>query len=59
MTDKQEILNDPEKLKSLAAQLRAEADRAEVKSEKLKLQSASLQPGCLVLVGQCLYVQPI
>ncbi len=62
--DKQEILDDPEKLNNFAAQLRAEADRAEaraekIKTEKLSVQSSSIQPEYEAINGTCLCVQNI
>lgn len=61
---KKEILNDPEKLKILAIQLRSEADRVETKAEKMKaekmsVQNSSIQLGYGITSGACIFVQKI
>ncbi len=61
MTDKEAILNDPEKLKALAAQMRAEADGAEARAEKLKVARAQAYGAarCTVSGAGCIMVEPV
>jgi hypothetical protein len=55
------ILHDPEKLKSLAKQLREEAHRAEARAAELESgkATAGCQPGCWNVLSTCIYVQPL
>ncbi|RQW78863.1 MAG: hypothetical protein EHM14_10685 [Methanothrix sp.] len=54
-------------LKSIAAQLRTEADRVEARAQKiavggagaLKAAEGVVPAGCVLIYGQCIYLQPL
>lgn len=61
MAEKGGLLHDPETLRSLAKQLREEADRAEAKAEKLAkgVEAVGCAPGCWQILSTCIYIQPL
>lgn len=54
-------LHQPDVLLSLAAQLRAEASRAEARALRLRdgLEAAACLPGCWNALSTCIQVQPL
>ena len=62
MADKDDmILHDPEKLRSLAKQLREEADRAEVKAKGIEDKTIEKRcpSGCWNVLSTCVRVEPL
>lgn len=59
MAIKPGLLHDPETLKSLAKQLREEADRAEARAEKLKSgeMEVGCAQGCWNTLSTCVYIE--
>lgn len=55
------ILHRPDALRSLAKQLREEADRAEARADGLEkgVQKVGCAPGCWNTLSTCIYVQPL
>ena len=64
MSEKSEnagLLHQPEVLRSLAAQLRAEAERAEARAERLATgkESVGCTQGCWNIFSQCVWLTPL
>jgi hypothetical protein len=55
------ILHDPEKLKSLAKQLREEAARAEARAANIQSGKTAkgCDPGCWNILSTCIQIQPL
>lgn len=54
-------LHQPEYLRGLATQLRAEADRAEARASRLSSgeEAVGCEPGCWNILSTCIQVQPL
>lgn len=59
--DQPGLLHQPDYLRGLAEQLRAEAERAEARAARLAAgeEEARCLPGCFNILSTCIAVQPI
>jgi hypothetical protein len=61
MTNKPGLTHQPDYLRGLAEQLRAEADRAEARASRLAsgTEKASCNPGCWNMFSTCIQIEPL